>query len=110
MQTGHWVYPVAFPFPSLESGRLNALRLDLDRTACRLLESIVIVLFTTYTFRVARSPVSGISKTDTFEVSLEDRMTILDALFKIQRDIDASLSFRCSCRVGMCGTCAMYID
>lgn len=37
-------------------------------------------------------------------------MTVLDALFRIQRDQDPSLSFRCACRVGMCGTCAMSVD
>ncbi len=64
----------------------------------------------TYTFRVARSPVSGISRTDKFTVLLEERMTVLDALFQIQRQHDSSLSFRCACRIGMCGTCAMSID
>lgn len=37
-------------------------------------------------------------------------MTVLDALFRIQSQQDESLSFRCACRVGMCGTCAMYIN
>ena len=37
-------------------------------------------------------------------------MTVLDALFQIQRNQDASLQFRCACRVGMCGTCAMTIN
>ena len=38
------------------------------------------------------------------------RMSVLDALFAIQREQDRSLSFRYSCRLGMCGTCAMVID
>ncbi len=37
-------------------------------------------------------------------------MTVLDALFRVLRGQDPSLSFRCACRVGMCGTCAMSID
>jgi len=37
-------------------------------------------------------------------------MTVLDALFQIQETQDPSLSFRCACRVGMCGTCAMYVN
>ena len=45
-----------------------------------------------------------------FDIALEDRMTVLDALFAIQREHDASLSFRCACRVGMCGTCAVSIN
>jgi succinate dehydrogenase iron-sulfur subunit len=65
----------------------------------------------TYRVRIARSAVNGISRgVQQFEVALEDRMTVLDALFRIQRRHDPSLSFRCACRVGMCGTCAMSID
>jgi succinate dehydrogenase/fumarate reductase iron-sulfur protein len=65
----------------------------------------------TYRVRVNRSAANGISTgTQQFEVPLEDRMTVLDALFRIQRGQDSSLSFRCACRVGMCGTCAMSIN
>lgn len=35
---------------------------------------------------------------------------VLDALIKIKNDIDPSLSFRRSCREGICGSCAMNID
>ena len=62
----------------------------------------------THVFRIARSSASGI--TQAFTVELEPRMTVLDALFLIQRKQDPSLAFRCSCRVGMCGTCAMSIN
>ena len=34
----------------------------------------------------------------------------LDALIKIKDDIDPTLSFRRSCREGICGSCAMNID
>ena len=54
----------------------------------------------THVFRIARSSASGISQA--FTVELEPRMTVLDALFLIQRRQDAGLAFRCSCRVGMC--------
>ncbi len=65
----------------------------------------------TYRFRISRSAAGGISKgPQQFDVALEDRMTVLDALFRVQREQDPSLSFRCACRVGMCGTCAMEID
>src|SRR5438309_3213550 len=65
----------------------------------------------TYRVRIARSAINGISKgMQEFEVALEDRMTVLDALFRVQRHQDSSLSFRCACRVGMCGTCAMSIN
>ena len=65
----------------------------------------------TYQVKIARSPGNGSAPTvGTFEVALEERMTILDVLFNIQKTQDDSLSFRCACRVGMCGTCAMYIN
>ena len=60
---------------------------------------------TAYEIRVARS--AGIRS---YHVPLGDRMTVLDALFRIQSEQDSSLAFRCACRVGMCGTCAMYIN
>jgi succinate dehydrogenase / fumarate reductase iron-sulfur subunit len=65
----------------------------------------------TYRVRVARSTPDGISQgTQQFDVALEERMTVLDALFRIQRLQDSSLTFRCACRVGMCGTCALSIN
>lgn len=35
---------------------------------------------------------------------------VLDALFKIKDEMDQTLSFRRSCREGICGSCAMNID
>jgi succinate dehydrogenase / fumarate reductase iron-sulfur subunit len=35
---------------------------------------------------------------------------VLDALIKIKADYDSSLSFRRSCREGICGSCSMNID
>ncbi len=35
---------------------------------------------------------------------------ILDALIKIKDEVDTSLTFRRSCREGVCGSCAMNID
>jgi succinate dehydrogenase/fumarate reductase iron-sulfur protein len=47
---------------------------------------------------------------ETFKVGREDRMNVLDVINKIQSTIDPSLAFRYSCRVGMCGTCAMRVN
>lgn len=48
---------------------------------------------------------------DTYEVDLDTcGPMILDALIKIKSEMDASLSFRRSCREGICGSCAMNID
>ena len=48
---------------------------------------------------------------DSFEVDL-DRCgpMVLDALIKIKNEIDSTLTFRRSCREGICGSCAMNID
>ncbi len=48
---------------------------------------------------------------DTYEVDL-DRCgpMVLDALIKIKNEIDPGLTFRRSCREGICGSCAMNID
>ncbi len=35
---------------------------------------------------------------------------VLDALIKIKNEVDSSLTFRRSCREGICGSCAMNID
>ena len=35
---------------------------------------------------------------------------VLDAIIKIKNDIDPTLTFRRSCREGICGSCAMNID
>jgi succinate dehydrogenase / fumarate reductase, iron-sulfur subunit len=65
----------------------------------------------TYQVRISRSATEAApSRVMAFAVALEERMTVLDALFQIQSTQDESLAFRCACRVGMCGTCAMYIN
>ena len=48
---------------------------------------------------------------DTYEVDL-DRVgpMVLDALIYIKNEIDPTLTFRRSCREGICGSCAMNID
>jgi succinate dehydrogenase / fumarate reductase iron-sulfur subunit len=48
---------------------------------------------------------------DSYEVDLEDcGPMVLDALIKIKNEIDPTLTFRRSCREGICGSCAMNID
>src|SRR4249919_84953 len=48
---------------------------------------------------------------DTFEVDLDAcGPMVLDALIKIKKEIDSTLTFRRSCREGICGSCAMNID
>ena len=45
-----------------------------------------------------------------FVVERFDPMTVLDLLLAIQRREDASIGFRYSCRVAMCGTCTVRVD
>ena len=48
---------------------------------------------------------------DTFTIDLDDcGPMVLDALIKIKGDQDPTLTFRRSCREGICGSCAMNID
>ncbi len=48
---------------------------------------------------------------DTFEIDLDKcGQMVLDALILIKDQIDPSLTFRRSCREGVCGSCAMNID
>jgi succinate dehydrogenase / fumarate reductase iron-sulfur subunit len=48
---------------------------------------------------------------DTYEVDLDEcGPMVLDALIKIKNEIDQTLTFRRSCREGICGSCAMNID
>lgn len=48
---------------------------------------------------------------DTFEIDMDDcGPMVLDALIHIKDKIDATLTFRRSCREGICGSCAMNID
>ena len=50
-------------------------------------------------------------RVDTYKVDMDDcGPMVLDALIKIKNELDPSLSFRRSCREGICGSCAMNID
>jgi succinate dehydrogenase / fumarate reductase iron-sulfur subunit len=67
----------------------------------------------TKTFKIYRfDPDSGEKpRVDRYEVDL-DRCgpMVLDALLKIKNELDPTLTFRRSCREGICGSCAMNID
>ena len=64
-------------------------------------------------FKIYRwNPDDGqVPRTDTYEIDLADcGPMVLDALIKIKNEVDATLTFRRSCREGVCGSCAMNID
>ncbi len=45
-----------------------------------------------------------------YEVPSRENQTVLDVVTYIQRHLDATLSYRFACRVGMCGSCAMTVN
>ena len=63
-------------------------------------------------FRVYRwDPDSGNNPTlDTYEINLDNcGPMVLDAIIYIKNELDSTLTFRRSCREGICGSCAMNI-
>ncbi len=65
------------------------------------------------TFSIYRfNPDTGVNPSlDTYEINLEDcGPMVLDALIHIKGKIDPTLTFRRSCREGVCGSCSMNID
>lgn len=58
--------------------------------------------------RVWRGGVDGALQR--FEVPQRESQTVLDVVTWIQRHADPTLSYRFSCRVGMCGSCAMVVN
>lgn len=47
---------------------------------------------------------------ETYRVNVTEGMTVLEALHAIKREQDASVTWRSSCRMGICGSCGMYIN
>ena len=67
----------------------------------------------TRVFKVYRwNPDDGSNpRIDSFEIDLDEcGPMVLDAVIKIKNEIDPTLTFRRSCREGICGSCAMNID
>ena len=64
-------------------------------------------------FRIYRwDPDAGENpRTDSYAVDIDScGPMVLDALIKIKNEVDPTLTFRRSCREGICGSCAMNID
>jgi fumarate reductase iron-sulfur subunit len=47
---------------------------------------------------------------DSYEVPYRDDMVVLDALNYIKDHLDGSLTYRWSCRMGVCGSCGMMVN
>ena len=48
--------------------------------------------------------------TSTYEVPVRRGMTLLDALLYIKENLDETLAFRYSCRMSICGSCAIKVN
>jgi succinate dehydrogenase / fumarate reductase iron-sulfur subunit len=70
--------------------------------------------FNIYRFNADDKDDSGKPKNprmDRYELDLDATAPmVLDALIKIKDEVDSTLTFRRSCREGICGSCAMNID
>jgi hypothetical protein len=64
------------------------------------------------TFRVRRfdPDTDTIPHWDEFRIHVHDGMTVLEALHKLKAEQTPTLAYRSSCRMGVCGSCGMYIN
>ncbi len=63
------------------------------------------------TFRILRyNPDDGKPFIKEYQVEIKKGTTVLDALIFIKENLDPTLSFRYSCRMGVCGSCGMFIN
>ena len=60
-------------------------------------------------FRYRPDDGSG-SNFQTYEVPFEEEWVVLDAVNYIKDEIDGTLSYRWSCRMGVCGSCGMMVN
>ena len=96
-----------FPLPR-NFGVTSESRIELGRTWRAPVEATRLKTFEIYRY----DPDSGRNPhLDSYEVDLDDcGPMVLDALIWIKNKIDSTLTFRRSCREGVCGSCAMNID
>ncbi len=68
--------------------------------------------FTEVTFRIRRfDPAQdAVPRWEEFRLPYTDGMTVLDGLKKLKETAAPSLSWRSSCRMGVCGSCGMFIN
>jgi succinate dehydrogenase/fumarate reductase iron-sulfur protein len=62
-------------------------------------------------FKISRyNPENKKSYVSTYRVPIRKGTTVLDALLYIKDNLDGTLTFRHSCRMGICGSCAVNIN
>jgi len=65
------------------------------------------VAFHVTRYNPERDPAPSIQ---TFSVPVREGMTVLDGLHFIKENLDATLTWRYSCRMGICGSCGMLLN
>jgi succinate dehydrogenase / fumarate reductase iron-sulfur subunit len=63
-----------------------------------------------FKFKVFRYDGNGQPRWAFYEIPVSRGMTVLDGLLYTKENIDSSLSWRSSCRMGICGSCGMLIN
>ncbi len=46
----------------------------------------------------------------TYTIPVREGMTVLDGLHYVKDDLDSSVAWRYSCRMGVCGSCGMLLN
>jgi succinate dehydrogenase / fumarate reductase iron-sulfur subunit len=72
-------------------------------------DSSVIATVTLRVFRWNREE-GGAGRLQDYQVPVIQGMTVLDALIWIKENLDHTLSWRAACRMGVCGSCGMFIN
>ena len=66
-----------------------------------------------YTFKILRYDAKAPDKKprfSTYRIAVIPGLTVLAVLLRIRDELDGTLSYRCSCRYAVCGSCAMVIN
>ncbi|XP_023530873.1 succinate dehydrogenase [ubiquinone] iron-sulfur subunit 2, mitochondrial-like [Cucurbita pepo subsp. pepo] len=93
--------------------RFLRIRAHASEAGAQKVEQKAAVSSTLKTFAIYRWNPDSPSKPELkeYKIDLKDcGPMVLDALIKIKNEIDPTLTFRRSCREGICGSCAMNID
>ncbi|GAB4847922.1 Succinate dehydrogenase [ubiquinone] iron-sulfur subunit 1, mitochondrial [Ancistrocladus abbreviatus] len=99
--------------PAAPASNLILARLHASEAPAQQVDSKVKSTSTMKTFSIYRWSPDNPSKPQlqNYEINLKEcGPMVLDALIKIKNEIDPSLTFRRSCREGICGSCAMNMD
>ncbi|XP_020961320.1 succinate dehydrogenase [ubiquinone] iron-sulfur subunit 2, mitochondrial [Arachis ipaensis] len=99
--------------PSSSASKLALIRAHASEAEAQQVDAKARGTSTMKTFQIYRWNPDSPSKPElkNYEINLKEcGPMVLDALIKIKNEIDPSLTFRRSCREGICGSCAMNID